>query len=63
MIVIYVLSHLLLLLLHMHATAFREQKVCPRLGFVSSSVVSLFCVLFLFSFIFFPSSRRDPEPF
>lgn len=45
MIVTYVLSYLLLLLLHMHATASHEQKVCLGLGF-------LFGVFSLFSFCF-----------
>lgn len=55
MIVTYVLSYLLLLLLHMHATASHEQKVCLGLGFLSG-VFSL-----CFSFFSFPSSHRDPE--
>lgn len=43
MIVTYVLSYLLLLLLHMHATESHEQKVCLGLGFLSV------CFLFVFS--------------
>lgn len=46
MIVTYVLSYLLLLLLHMHATASHEQKVCLGLGFLSG-VLSL-CFSFFF---------------
>lgn len=49
MIVTYVLSYLLLLLLHMHATASHEQKVCLGLGFLSS----VFSLCFSFSFCFF----------
>lgn len=58
MIVTYVLSYLLLLLLHMHATASHEQKVCLGLGFLSG----VFSLCFSF-FSSCASSHRDPEFF
>ena len=56
MIVTYVLSYLLLLLLHMHATASHEQKVCLGLGFLSG-VLSL-CFSFFSPFPFQPQRSQ-----
>jgi hypothetical protein len=58
MIVTYVLSHLILLLLHMHATAFPEQKVCSRLCF---RFLQCFLFVFLLCF-FFPSLPATGDP-
>lgn len=53
MIVTYVLSYLLLLLLHMHATASHEQKVCLGLGFLSG----VFSLCFSFFSLAFPATQ------
>lgn len=57
MIVTYVLSHLILLLLHMHATAFPEQKVCSRLCF---RFLQCFLFVFLLCSFFFSLPCQPP---